>query len=159
MTPFHIAQFNIARMRGSLDDPLMAGFVSRLNDINALADQSPGFVWRLQTPEGNATYLRPYDDERILVNMSVWETIDHLQRYVYHTAHAELLRQRRAWFENFAGASIVLWWTPVGRRPGMDEAKQRLAHLEAHGPTPYAFTFRQHFPATGDAQPLYQGSQ
>ncbi len=145
MTNFHIAQFNIARMKAPLDDPLMAGFVARLDEINTLGDQSPGFVWRLQTPEGNATYLRPYGDDRILVNMSVWETIEHLRQYVYRSSHAELLRQRRDWFEKVAEATTVLWWAPAGHHPGVDEGKQRLAHLQTHGPTPYAFTFRDKF--------------
>lgn len=143
----HIAQVNIGRVRAALDDPLMAGFVARLDEINALADGSPGFVWRLQTSEGNATVLRPYDDDRILINMSVWETIEQLRQYVYHTAHAELLRERAAWFEKFAGTYIALWWVPAGHRPGIDEARERLAHLEAHGPTAFAFTFRTTFPA------------
>jgi len=147
MSNLHIAQVNIGRVKAPLEDPLMAGFVARLDEINALADRSPGFVWRLQTSEGNATSLRPYDDDRILVNMSVWETIEHLQEYVYRTAHAELLRERHDWFEKFAGAYAALWWVPAGHRPGMDEAKERLAHLETHGPTPFAFTFRQRFSA------------
>ena len=126
MTTLHIAQFNIARMKAPLDDALMAGFTARLDEINALADQSPGFVWRLQTPAGNATYLRPYDDDRILVNMSVWETIEHLQQYVYHTAHAELLRQRHAWFEKFAGATVTLWWVPAGHIPTVAEAVETM---------------------------------
>jgi hypothetical protein len=147
MSNLHIAQVNIASVKAPLDDPCMADFVARLDDLNALADQSPGFVWRLQTPEGNATYLRPYEDDRILVNMSVWETIEQLQRYVYHSAHAELLGQRHSWFEKLAGAYLALWWAPAGHRPGMQEAKQRLAHLEAHGPSPVAFTFRNRFPA------------
>jgi hypothetical protein len=140
--PFHIAQINIARMRVPLEDPAMAGFVGRLEEINALADRAPGFIWRLQTPEGDATYLRPYDDDRILVNMSVWEGVEHLQAYVYKSAHAELLRQRREWFEPFDGAYAALWWVPAGHRPGIDEAKQRLAHLDEHGPTQFAFTFK-----------------
>ena len=147
MTHLHIAQVNIARLQAPLDDPQLAGFVARLDEINALADRSPGFVWRLQTPAGNATYLRPYADERILVNMSVWQTVEQLQHYVYHTVHAELLRQRHAWFEKFAGSYLALWWVPAGHHPGMDEAKKRLAHLEAQGPTPFAFTFRKRFPA------------
>src|SRR5712692_211537 len=88
----HIAQVNIARMKGPLEGPVMAGFVARLEEINALADRAPGFVWRLQTPEGDATYLRPYEDDRILINMSVWESVEALKDYVYHTAHKELLR-------------------------------------------------------------------
>lgn len=139
---YRIAQVNIGRVKASLDDPLMAGFVARLAEINALADDSPGFVWRLQTPEGNATYLRPYDDDRILVNMSVWETVEALQHYVYRTAHAELLRQRQDWFEKFVGTYAALWWVPMGHTPRLEEAKHRLAFLDSHGPTQFAFTFR-----------------
>jgi len=129
-------------MRAALDSPVMEGFVARLDEINALADRSPGFVWRLQTDEGNATYLRPYDDERILFNLSVWESVDALKEYVYKTAHAELLRQRRDWFEQFDRAFVALWWVPAGHVPGIDEAKKRLAHLEEHGPSQFAFTFK-----------------
>ncbi len=152
MPRFHIAQINIARMKAPLDDPVMTGFVARLDEINALADRSPGFVWRLQTSEGNATYLRPFGDDRIIVNMSVWETVEALQRYVYHTAHAELLRQRQAWFEKFAGAYVALWWVPVGHIPGIDEAKKRLAHLDANGPTQFAFTFKTVLPPDEEFQ-------
>ena len=146
MAAYHIAQVNIARMKTPLEDPAMDGFVARLDEINALADSSPGFVWRLQTVAGNATYLRPYDDDRILFNLSVWETVESLGKYVYRTAHAELIRQRRQWFQSFAGAQVALWWVPAGCLPEIDEAKQRLAHLDRHGPTPFAFTFQAIFP-------------
>lgn len=145
MTAFQLAQVNIVRVKAPLDDPLMAGFVARLDEINTLADRSAGFIWRLQTPEGNATYVRPYDDERILVNMSVWETVEHLRQYVYRSTHAELLRQRHTWSDKLDGAYIALWWVPIGHRPSVDEAKQRLAHLDSNGPTPFAFTFRHTF--------------
>lgn len=145
MARYHLAQVNIGRMKGPLDDSLMAGFVQRLDEINALADQYPGFVWRLQTPDGNATYLRPYEDERILVNMSVWESLETLKNFVYRTAHAQLLRQRKDWFEQFAGASLALWWVPVGHLPGIDEAKKRLEYLDAHGSSEFAFTFNNIF--------------
>jgi len=145
MNRYHMAQVNIGRIRASLDDPVMAGFVARLDEINTLADRSPGFVRRLQASEGNATYLRPYDDDRILINMSVWETVDALKHYVYRSVHAELLRQRQEWFEKFAGAYLALWWVPVGHIPGIDEAKKRVAHLEAHGPTQFAFNFKTVF--------------
>jgi hypothetical protein len=145
-TRFHLAQVNIGRMKGPLDGPIMAGFVARLDEINALADGSPGFVWRLQTSEGNATYLRPYDDDRILFNMSVWETIDALRAFVYRSQHVELLRQRHDWFSQFEGAYSAMWWVPAKHRPSVDEAKKRLAHLETHGAAPFAFTFRQTFP-------------
>jgi len=146
MPNYHIAQVNIGRIRAPLEDPVMAGFVNRLEEINALADSSPGFVWRLQTPAGNATYLRPYEeDDRILVNMSVWESIGALQSFVYRTTHKEMLRQREEWFERFAGAYVALWWVPAGHIPGLDEAKKRIAHLEQHGPTEFAFTFKSIF--------------
>ena len=141
-TKYHIAQINIARLRAPLDSPQLAGFVSRLEEINALADRAPGFVWRLQTPEGDATYLRPYDDDRIIVNMTVWESVEALKEYVYKSAHAELLRQRREWFEHFDGSYLAMWWVPAGHIPGIDEAKKRLAHLAEHGPSQFAFTFK-----------------
>ena len=146
-TAAHLAQVNIGRVRAPLESPVMAGFVNRLDEINALADRSPGFVWRLQTEAGNATYLRPYDDERILVNMSVWETVEALRAYVYGSAHVELLRRRHEWFERFEGAYLALWWVPAGHRPSVDEAKSRLAHLAANGPTPFAFTLKETFPS------------
>jgi hypothetical protein len=145
MKKYHIAQVNIGRIKGPLDGPVMRGFVSRLVEINALADRSPGFVWRLQTDEGNATYFRPYDDDRVLLNMSVWESIETLKHYVYRTVHAELLRQRQEWFEKFDRSYLALWWVPAGHLPGIDEAKKRLAHLDAHGPTQFAFTFKATF--------------
>jgi hypothetical protein len=141
MTRFHIAQVNIGRIRAELNDPIMAGFVGRLEEINALADSSPGFVWRLQTNEGNATYLRPFADERTLLNMSVWETVEALRQYVFQTAHRELLRQRHAWFERFSGTYTALWWVPIGHIPGIDEAKRRIAHLDASGASQFAFNF------------------
>jgi hypothetical protein len=145
MTTYHIAQVNIGRVKAALDDPRMTGFVNRLDEINLLADQSPGFVWRLQTSAGNATYLRPFDDDRILFNMSVWRTMEELRHYVYRTSHAELLRQRHEWFESFRGVFAALWWVPKGHIPSIDEAKKRLAHLEAHGPTQFAFNFKTTF--------------
>ena len=108
MPNIHLAQINIGRMKAPLDDPAMAGFMSRLDDLNALAERSPGFVWRLQGDEGNNTYLRPYDDERIIVNMSVWKTVEHLRAFTYTTAHAELLKQRREWFEAFDRVFLAL---------------------------------------------------
>jgi hypothetical protein len=146
MSQYHIAQINIGRIKGPLDGPVMAGFMARLDEINALADAAPGFVWRLQTNEGNATYFRPYpEDGSILLNMSVWESVEALRHYVYKTMHAEVLRQREKWFEKFSGMYMALWWVPAGHIPGIDEAKKRLAHLEAHGPTQFAFTFKQTF--------------
>jgi hypothetical protein len=142
----HLAQVNIARMKAPLESPIMAGFVDRLDEINALADRSPGFVWRLRTAEGNATYLRPYDDDRILFNLSLWKSLEHLRQYVYQSAHAEVLRARHEWFTKFDGAYLALWWVPAGHVPSVDEAKKRLAYLRENGPTPFVFTFRVTFP-------------
>src|SRR5580704_14154007 len=121
MSRYYIAQVNIGRVRAPVEDPLMAGFTTRLDELNAIADRSPGFVWCLQTSEGNATYFRPYDDDRILMNMSVWETIDALKDYDYHTVHSDLLRHRHEWFEKFNGTYTALWWVPAGHLPGVDE--------------------------------------
>ena len=142
MGGYRIAQVNIGRLVEELSHPVMAGFVNRLDEINALADGSPGFVWRLIGGEGNATYLRPFDDNRMLMNMSVWATVEHLQHFVYKTMHVELLRGRHAWFEKLAGVYTALWWVPKDHIPSVDEAKQRLAHLEAHGRSEFAFTFQ-----------------
>jgi hypothetical protein len=144
----HLAQVNIGRMKAPLDDPSMQGFASRLAELNALADGSDGFVWRMQDGEGAGnTYLRPFDDERIIVNMSVWESIERLRAYTYSGAHADVLRQRRDWFDKFERAAVVLWWVPVGHVPTVDEAKARLTALDERGPTPFAFTFRTSFSA------------
>jgi hypothetical protein len=149
MKKFQIAQVNIGRMRASLDDPLLAGFVARLDDINALADSSPGFVWRLKTETGDATALRPYDDDRILFNMSVWQTPEQLRDFVYRSLHVDVMRQRRSWFEKFQGMYYALWWVPAGHVPSIDEAKERLDHLRVHGETGYSFSFKKVFPAPG----------
>ncbi len=150
MSEFHIAQVNIGRILAPLDSPVMEGFVSRLDEINALADRSPGFVWRLQSDAGNATYLRPYDDDRVLFNLSVWRTVEDLKGYVYRSAHAELLKGRRAWFEHLGQPIFALWWVPAGHLPGVDEAKRRLARLQDEGPSDFAFTFRRTFPPNAD---------
>jgi hypothetical protein len=146
-TRFQIAQVNIARMRAPLDDPLLAGFVARLEDINALADTSHGFVWRLQTDAGNASALRPYDDDRILFNLSVWASPEDLRDFVYRSAHAGVMRQRKSWFERFDGMYYALWWVAVGHIPSIGEAKDRLEYLRTHGESAYAFSFANMFPA------------
>jgi hypothetical protein len=142
----HLAQVNIALMRGPLESPVMAEFAARIDEINALADGSPGFVWRLQDGSGSATTLRPYDDDRILFNLSVWESLERLQAFVYRSAHAELFRQRKAWFGALGRVGVALWWVPPGERPSVEEAKRRLDHLERSGPTAAAFTFKAAFP-------------
>jgi heme-degrading monooxygenase HmoA len=151
MTALHIAQLNIGRARGPVDGPIMAAFMALLDPVNALADAAPGFVWRLQTDEGNATALRPYEDERTIVNMSVWESIEDLAAFVYRSGHVDVMRRRREWFEPMT-PHMVLWWVPAGHVPTVEEAKERLAHLRDHGPGPCAFTFNARFPATGETR-------
>jgi hypothetical protein len=146
MSDFHIAQLNIGRARCAVDGPVMAEFMALLDPVNAVADASPGFVWRLQTEEGNATALRPYGDDRMIVNMSVWESIDDLAAFVYRSGHVDVMRRRREWFEPMK-PFMVLWWILAGELPTVDEAKERLEHLRVHGPTPYAFTFKARFPS------------
>ena len=147
MSAFELAQLNVGIIKGPMDSPVMADFAANLDRINALAERSPGFVWRLQTEEGNATAIRPFEDANMLVNMSVWRDVEALNEYVYRTAHMEILRRRREWFERMDEAFLVLWWVPKGHRPNVTEAIAKLDLLRSNGPTAEAFTFRQPFPA------------
>ena len=140
----HLAQINIGRVRAPMDDPLMAGFVAELEPVNALADSSPGFVWRLQTEQGDATAIRPYDDEMILMNMSVWETVEALKTFVYRSHHADVMRHREKWFERL-DIYVALWWIPSGTIPTVSEAKLRLEHLRKYGESSYAFSLKKVF--------------
>lgn len=150
MVTFNLAQVNIGRLRAPMDDPIMEGFRSQLDPINALADRSPGFVWRLQTDEGNATAIRPYaDDDRMAINLSVWESLEALQQFVYKTAHVGPLRDRKQWFEPIDEPILALWWVPAGHVPTIAEAQGRLRMLKERGPSPDAFTFRKPFPPPG----------
>ena len=145
MTEHHLAQINIARMVAPLDDPAMADFVAQLADVNALADRSPGFVWRLQSEEGDSTSIRVFDDPLVLVNMSVWENVEALQQFVYESSHRLVMRDRKKWFRKMDGPYYALWWIPRGHTPTVDEGKERLAHLATHGATSHAFWFGTNF--------------
>lgn len=142
---YQIAQINIARMAAPLDSPVMTDFVGNLDRINALAEGSAGFVWRLKGDGNDATSLRPYQDERIIVNMSVWESIDALFQYAYYSSHVEFFRRRKEWFEKMTSPALALWWIPAGHIPTVEEAKQKLDLLERDGATPLAFTFKCQF--------------
>lgn len=147
MSSHELAQLNIGVIKGPIDSPVMAEFVANLDSINALAERTPGFIWRLQTEEGNATAIRPYpDNENMAVNMSVWQDVESLRLFVFHTEHVAIMRRRREWFEKMDEAFLVLWWVPKGHRPGIEEAKARLELLRRKGPTADAFTFRQSYP-------------
>jgi hypothetical protein len=144
---YRLAQINIARMLAPLTDPVMTDFVANLPTINALADASPGFVWRFQTEHGDATGVRPYEDDRIIINFSVWENLSSLRNFVFRSAHTDVMRRRREWFERLAEEYVALWWVLVTDRPTVAEAVARIEHLKRHGPSPEAFTFREFFPA------------
>jgi Domain of unknown function (DUF3291) len=150
---FHLAQLNIGLAKGPMDGEVMAGFAAELDRINAMADEAPGFVWRLQTEDGDATAIRPYADERMMVNMSTWESIEDLRRFVYTSGHTGVMRHRKEWFDRLE-TYLVLWWVPADHEPTVDEAKERLAHLEANGPTSHAFTFRVSFEHRSVDMPL-----
>lgn len=147
MAEWHIAQYNVARLRAPVDDPAVAHFVANLAPINELGDATPGFVWRLQTESGNSTSVRIREDPLVVPNLTVWETIEALFDYTYHSAHVEMFRRRKEWFTHAEDPYLVLWWVPAGHIPSVDEADERLAHLAAHGPTPAAFTFKVRFAA------------
>ena len=143
---YQLATSNIARMLGELESEVMAGFVERLEPLNALADSSPGFVWRYQTEAGDATEVRVFNDELILFNLSVWASVQALEDYVYRSNHLEALQKRADWFERPARPPLVMWWITAGHIPGVEEAKERFDWLWRDGPTPAAFTFKERFP-------------
>lgn len=134
-----------------MDTPALAEFMAQLDPVNAIADDAAGFVWRLQTEEGNATSIPVLGDDRLIVNMSVWASIDQLADFVYRSGHVAVMRRRREWFERIK-VFMALWWVPAGHVPTVAEAEERLEHLRSHGPTARAFTFRQRFPAPGAAE-------
>jgi hypothetical protein len=154
-----IAQVNVGRLVAPLDSRELKDFVAGLDPVNAAADSAPGFVWRLQTEDGNAVAVGGFDADAagapggILINMSVWETVEDLAAYVYGDLHRAVLRRRREWFEKMKDAYVALWWIPRGHTPTIAEAEDRVARLRAHGPGPDAFTLRQHFPPPGAGVP------
>ena len=148
---YALAQVNVARLQAPLDSPLLADFVADLDPVNATADAAPGFIWRLQTEDGNATSVRAFEWDAagsagVLVNMSVWESVEDLAGFVYSGAHRQVLRLRRRWFERMEEAYTALWWIPRGHVPTTREAEERVLYLREFGPTPYSFTLREHFP-------------
>ena len=146
---WQVAQLNVARALAPLDDPRMADFMARLDDVNALAERSQGFVWRLKGDSGNATDLEVGDDPRVIVNLTVWESIDDLFAFTYQTNHKTVFARRSEWFERWGGPSVVMWWQPAGAIPTIDEAFRRLRLLAEAGPTADAFTFKHRFEPPG----------
>jgi heme-degrading monooxygenase HmoA len=148
---YHLAQVNVGRLRAPLDSPVLADFVAALDPVNAAADGAPGFIWRLQTEDGNATSVRAFEWDAgssagVIVNLSVWDSVEALAAFVYSRPHRSVLRRRREWFEQMAEAYTALWWIRHGTTPTVSQAEEKVRHLRAHGPTPEAFTPRVHFP-------------
>ena len=146
MNAWHIAQLNVGRAIAPPGSPELADFMAALDRINALAESSPGFVWRLQSASGNATDILVSEDPRALVNMSVWSSVESLFTFVYRSGHTAVMRRRREWFETPAQAHQVLWWIPAGHIPTIAEALERLEQLRREGPSERAFTFSRHYP-------------
>ena len=152
---YHLAQVNIARARAPMDHPLMRGFVEQLDHINALAEAGQGFVWRLQTEAGDATAIQAFDDPLIILNLSLWESLETLQDYVYSGEHLTVLKQRKDWMEKLPGPTLALWWLPAGQLPDVADALRALRSLAEHGPTAQAFSFARPQPMpTAKALPV-----
>jgi hypothetical protein len=156
-----LAQVNVSRLLAPLDSPQLADFVAALDEVNALGDRAPGFRWRLQTEDGNATAVRAFgwdvrDSHGVIVNLTVWTSVEALAEFVFNGRHAAIMRRRREWFARAAEAMTALWWVPAGHRPTTDEAEEKIRHLRVYGPTPEAFTFRRPFPPPGRAQDVAQ---
>ena len=145
---WQLAQLNVARMLGEYDAPGMADFRNALERVNALAEGSPGFAWRWITPPGDTSEERVFG-RGVLVNVSVWESVDALRAFAYAGPHLDFLRRRREWFAPTESANLALWWVPAGHRPSLEEARERLALLDAEGPGPRAFSFRAVFAPPG----------
>ncbi|WP_174873062.1 DUF3291 domain-containing protein [Vogesella oryzae] len=145
MSAYHLAQLNIATLLAPLDSPQLADFVANLQRINSLGESAPGFVWRLQDEAGDATALRPFGDE-VIVNMSLWYSLEALGDFVYRSEHVDFFRRRREWFSRMAEAASVLWWVPAGHIPTLQEAADKLAQLRRDGPSAGAFSYARPFP-------------
>jgi hypothetical protein len=158
MSGWQLAQVNIGRLREPLDHPQLSAFVEALAPVNAAADRADGFVWRLQTEDGNATGVEAFswdagDSAGIILNMSVWSDLEHLTAFVLGDLHRAILLQRRHFFAKMAEAHLACWWVPEGHQPSTEEAEERVLYLRANGPTPFAFTLRHHFPPPGAQEP------
>lgn len=148
MTQYQIAEINIARMKGvNIDDPIMKEFVDNLEKVNAVAESSEGFVWRLKDESNNATSINPYNDEQVIINISVWESIETLEKFIYKTFHTEFLRRRKEWFQTFGKAYTAMWWLPAGQYPTMEDAVAKLGELQKNGASTSVFDFKNKFAA------------
>jgi hypothetical protein len=159
---YELAQVNIGRLAAPLDSPQLAAFMNALDPVNAFAEQAPGFIWRLQTEDGNATAIQAFDWDAadsagVIINMSVWASVEELGAFVFgNEFHRQIMRQRRQFFQLMREAYTTCWWVPAGHRPAPAEAEDRIRHLRAHGPTPWAFTLKASFPPPADQEPDQQ---
>ncbi len=140
---FYLAQMNIAKAKLPLTDPSMKEFVDFIEPINALAEGSPGFIWRWQSEDGQSSIYAPspFDDDSIINNLSVWEDLESLKTFVYNTAHSYFVRSRQRWFDKLSESHMVLWWLPKGEIPTLEEGKRRLELFNREGASIQAFTF------------------
>jgi len=143
----HLAQLNIAKAKYSLEAPEIKEFVDNLEPVNKLAESSSGFIWRLQDESGDATSITAFSDPDIIVNMSVWDSIESLKNFMFRTHHRDFLRRKKEWFHQIPDDTYVLWWVPKNHIPSVQEAVEKLEFLRRNGDTPYAFTFKSNFSA------------
>ena len=142
---FHLTQLNIGKLLHPIDHPQIAEFVNNLERVNKIAESSKGFVWRLKDESGNATGIEVFDDPLIIVNMSVWKTVEDLKNFAFKSIHVDFMRKRRQWFEKPESEYLVLWWIPKGHFPSAEDAKNKLYYLQQHGESNLAFTFKKLF--------------
>ena len=141
-----IAQFNLAEAIAPMDSPIMADFVNNTDRMNALAEAHPGFIWRLKTEESDHAYtIQAFDNEAIIVNMSVWRDKQSLFDYVYSSGHVEIFKRKKEWFSKMSKMHMVLWYVDDNHTPTIEEAKKRLDYLHEHGESDYAFTFKSNY--------------
>jgi hypothetical protein len=146
MTEYQIAEINVARMKGiNINDPITKEFVDNLDKVNALAESSQGFVWRLKDESNNATNLNPYNDEQVIINISVWQSIETLEDFIYKTFHTEFLKRRKEWFQSYGKAYTAMWWIPQGQFPPIQEAIEKLDYYQKNGPSELVFDFRNKY--------------
>jgi len=147
MTTYQLAQINIARMRGvNIEDPIMKEFVDNLDSINYIAEQSEGFIWRLKDDDNNATAFNPYDDEQIIINISVWQNFETFRNFIFESKHIEYMKRRKEWFQSFGKAYTGMWWIKAGIFPTIEDAVDKLSYLQEHGPSEFIFDFKKQFP-------------
>ncbi|MEZ8575517.1 DUF3291 domain-containing protein [Vibrio splendidus] len=143
-----LAQLNIALAKYPLDEPEIKEFVDNLELVNGIAESSEGFVWRLKDESGDATNIQAFDDPNMIVNMSVWDSVDSLKNFMFRTHHRDFMRRKGDWFHRLPEDTYVLWWIEEDHIPTLEEAIERLEHLREIGDTPYAFTFKTSFTAS-----------